>query len=1042
MDEDNPLWGPGPTNQPAPASFLNLSKESRIAVDAIIPNSVIQIRIPATSSFGRASTSQSRILQTVPSYKDERELVNSYLARESSIYFGSLSTHPRNFLWRLLENRRVLEVRAVDLSKKDREKRDADFTLQLQLPSAIRHSGVAFADDGRDNLSAFLLTKGNELYTITLKASFFCLATILEGDPTHWCKVYKPATFSISTPHRLIAGSPTQLVVSLSDGRLLQLTRSTSDDGTTWHETTYSDGKWGSSLRGLISWQGSNTIRYDGATLDQSTAIAMALTPTREHVISVCADHTLKIWNLEKASSVFQMDLLGDNRLPQDISKVMLDPGISGVLQIFQAEGAIEGDQYYIATYSPLDQGKFKIWAVRDADQGKLGVRYLFPDSALKAPDPEPNPSSKAVWKMTDFKIKEGADGKDMALWVLMRSNKRYQIFNLRFDLGDLPNAWETNWTTTTRETLDQQTLPRSSNLELQSVSELWIDYILCPERFPQVVLETALAVYNSSQTTGQGTNQKASLEERMCLAVESRALFQQTDNQLDFIDHHAAMQQEWSLFHQTVQDIHKPFWNVLSLSYDNHAEMPWLAFAGGCAPLRDSSRVEILVHNNPADLHESPHLLESLSVEDENGTRDVEQPHELAVMIQAAARFRESFSQPLRLVSEVVLVTELWQNPSSSVPIRMQSFYDQCDFGNAIGDGVVDTLHSTLADGIGELGTDLFMAILDELSHLMPTEASGLRSTKFGLRTIVKGAQELIELHHSILFDLLVVVVMLEVEPANMSTEGFDRNAVYMSLVEQLKRYQMMRWLACNTRQDPDSRTDSPEGGPVKSAASSSAPLPVKSSTVLENLFAADLEPQSYYDQTQSAALTYSIQDLLNWVTGGNDQSITLDQALVHVQCNLLVNKNYNLASDFLQFQPSTAWATYIKGRLFLLRRDFRGAAMFFQKAAFKLSRQTKVSAADYPTTSSHLLSPAEAAHFNNGLPAYYSHILALFEAASSPSYAADFARLALQLQPESTQLLSSLFRSSLLISDFLSAFSALTRLPQSEQSELLPDL
>lgn len=90
-----------------------------------------------------------------------------------------------------------------------------------------------------------------------------------------------------------------------------------------------------------------------------------------------------------------------------------------------------------------------------------------------------------------------------------------------------------------------------------------------------------------------------------------------------------------------------------------------------------------------------------------------------------------------------------------------------------------------------------------------------------------------------------------------------------------------------------------------------------------------------------------------------------------------------------------------------------------------------------DYHGASQSLLSELEAAHFGHGLPTYYTHIMDLFSAASGPSDTAHFANLALQLVPsspasdQSTALLTSLFDASLQITDFQSAFSALTRHP-----------
>lgn len=86
----------------------------------------------------------------------------------------------------------------------------------------------------------------------------------------------------------------------------------------------------------------------------------------------------------------------------------------------------------------------------------------------------------------------------------------------------------------------------------------------------------------------------------------------------------------------------------------------------------------------------------------------------------------------------------------------------------------------------------------------------------------------------------------------------------------------------------------------------------------------------------------------------------------------------------------------------------------------------------------SSGLLSVLEIDNFFNGLPKYYQHVLSLFEADRCFSYAADFARLAVEALPHSShesdvalnsELLSRLFSSELQTGRFDSAYSALSQ-------------
>lgn len=923
-----------------PVSSIALFKETRADLEPITPGSVIQIQIPSNSSFTVRPRQQRRILKNTTGHRDEDSFTKCCIAKAGSLYFGRSKRHPRSFLWRVLQEGKILELRSIDLSKSSDETREASYIIQLCFSAGLKHGGIALADSEDQNvLNVFALTRWSELYTFTLRKDFFCLAAASEEDVSRWCKVSKPATFSISTPHSLIAASFRQLIVSLSDGRILRLTRSKDEDGSKWQEATYGDGQWASSLRGLVRWQGSNTVNYDGNLLEQGTPIAMARSPDKKHVFVVCLNHTLRIWNLNKAASVFSMDLLWKHRELHDIPKVTLDPGSPNLLQIFRIDEIIGGCEYYAVTFSPHDFGQFKFWGIRDPDHGAKGVLDLFPEYLLKPPDPDPSPESKSIWKVADFKITGGQQGKSLQIWILMRSNRQYKLYNLKYDIQDLINVWHDSWSTTAFETLDDSEPPLISDLDPEDATDKWLDYIFYPCKYPETILETALGMYCSERSVTL-PNPKAPLKERMNSAIVTHVSIVNAAS--DFDTYRTATNEEWTVLWQDIRDLNISRWEVLSLACDEHAQMPWVAFADGCSAIRSCDKIENITHNSSADLGVSNNLLPTPSIEADPGA-EPRLPDELAVIIEAATTFRRSFSYRLRRTCGRVLASELWLDPSYSVPLRIQYFYDQCNFADEIGSAAFDDLVGALNQigGLNGLETDTFLAILDGLAHGLPEHASDLVHTRFGLKLLINGAREMIDLRVSLLFDLLMLVVLVDMEIDREETpmENFDASRIYVELLELLKQYQIMQWLAKNTRM---AKSD-PSANLVRantSKADSSIDSKSRISTVLESLFAFDLPAQSLEMQSQSEALTQSIQDLLIWATGGHDPTVTFDDVPVYVQCNLLANNNLDLASDFLRFQPPTAWATYIKGRLSILKGEFTEAAIYFRKAAFKLCK------------------------------------------------------------------------------------------------------
>lgn len=926
----------------APSASLNAFIETRAELEPFGQTPVIQIQLPSTTSLSLTPRSQRRVVSTSAACSNEATFARSCLASASSIYFSKSRKYPRSFLWRILDNNKVLELRSIDLSKDDRETKEATVILQLGFPSAIRKGGIALVKSNDEVLNVFVLTKSNELFTLTLRTSFFYDVAASEEVPEKWCKTFKPSTFTLCAPHRLIAGSPELLVIALDDGRILRITRQSGHGGSTWQELVYNDGGWGSSLRGFIRWQGSNTVRYDGHVLDHNTVIAAEFSPSQNHLLTVCANHTLKIWNMDKGSNVFGMDLLGQQRGPQDIQRMMLDAGNPEILRVFEADGAIEGDEYYAMTYSPHEGGQFKVWAIRDADHGRCGVRFLYSEDILRPPDPDRNPESKAAWKMADFKISRGLRGAGLQLWVLMRSNKLYKTYNLKFDLEDLSTAWSSRWTSTTSQNFGQCLLPQpilSVPSDARDAPDLWLEYLLYPGQYSRAALETALSTFCSARKLDQAFDATATLQDRLCSAIVAQVASQQVreeeQNGTQFEHYRAAVQHEWSLLYQEAQDLDRMRWQVLALVYDDQSDIPWLVFTGGCAAIRECSRIEAIAYTAPAVLRDSIDLFETKSIEDASA-QEPKLPHELAVLTRGIAGFREALSLSFQRTCQTWLSSELWQEPLGSVAARIGNYYSKCNFAEEITEPAIQNLKESLLPlgGVGSLTTEHFLAVVQEMPSVTASYNSGRTFSKFGLKLLVRGAQAMIDLHARILFDMFILLVLVEAGEFEEDTPmaQLDTSVVFMALIGQLKQYEMMQWLARNSpSRQQASQTQAGEGAPHDMTKATSP-------TILETLFAADVTLQSVGGRSQSASLSDTIQDLLMWTIGGNDKSITFDRVLVYIQCSLLKDGDSNLASDFLAFQPCTPWAMYVRGRLHLSRGESTEAALCFQKAAYRM--------------------------------------------------------------------------------------------------------
>lgn len=164
--------------------------------------------------------------------KDEDEFAKRYLATQGTVYFRKRHTYPRTFLWRVVNDSKVLEIQCVDLTKSASEHYDFNVTLRLHFAEQILPSGVALADhEDHEILSVFVITASRQLHTLSLRPEFFRKSDAIEENIGEWSKSCVPAPLSFSQPHRLHASSPLELFISLDNGALLRLTRRAGDDG-------------------------------------------------------------------------------------------------------------------------------------------------------------------------------------------------------------------------------------------------------------------------------------------------------------------------------------------------------------------------------------------------------------------------------------------------------------------------------------------------------------------------------------------------------------------------------------------------------------------------------------------------------------------------------------------------------------------------------------------------------------------------------------------------------------------------------------------
>lgn len=658
----------------------------------------------------------------------------------------------------------------------------------------------------------------------------------------------------------------------------------------------------------------------------------------------MCLNHSLKIWNLATNKLVATKDLLGRPLQEHETASYSLNPSETAFIRVFNAERSLDGGhRYYIVTYSPHDNGCFKFWAVKGGLTSQLVIEDLYPDSVLRPMDPDT--TGNMFWSVIDFDVKPMDQGERMEFWVLWRNNSLYQLYTLHFDFQTLVSDWSNKWVATAMETRTQEPPPCLVPSDVVDPTERWLKYLLQPGRFLPEVLDTALAVYQEAfrpLSLPGAVNKNASLEERLCSTIAATvSLRKYAEENMDFARYRIDTDAKWRQFWQVAEDINRKRFEPISLVYDSYYEVPWVLLSDSCAVIRECSSTELLLHNSGPELStEISKVVERWNHRDlasELGDSFEQASH----IAHVASGFRQRFSPELQAACQAALEAELFTDPSSSIPDRMEIFRERCDFTEQISNATYDSVCAAINEhlNIYNLPHEAFEAIIDTVPLKFNGPDSDLLATHFGVSVTVDGVQETLLQTRQSLIDLLLLVVFLDGEIEQEDGSNFDATHLFPNLISYLKEYEMMSWLSCKVRKCVDSSTkpdDSESSLPMKTATGNGKDGLLR--PILKDLFGTDIKPRQAVNSPQTHTLTLAISDLLCWVT--HPGAVTYPNALAYIQCELIANGDIDLAWDFLRFQASTPWATYVKGRLYIAMSEFETAAIYFKKAAYNLCK------------------------------------------------------------------------------------------------------
>jgi hypothetical protein len=735
--------------------------------------------------------------------------------------------------------------------------------------------------------------------------------------------------------------------------------------GSNWHESKYSEGHWTMSLSRTIPWRSRKLPEFGDLALDP-TAVACAASIDDAHLVTVCLNNMLRIWDLQSGKILAEVDILGQRKESQE-TRYLTTPSQRQLLQVLEMPG--RSDQYYVVTYSPKEQ-RFRFWEVQNACEGSEDVRAMR--AGINFTPPIDKLMDTAVWNLEEFYLSQG--NAQSELWIRVRSGPASQVFTVKFNPFDFDDkshdtdaknraaqaSWQKDWISVahgqqTVEALDA-VMPRnptqeSSDMEVINVPDQWLNALFYPGRFSVPTLETALEVYSKARNyVSSSRANKAPLKDRLTKAIKASSG-----------DKPKKVAEQWQIFYDLVRDLHKRRSDAISFAVDPCDRLPWVVSSDFIAPIRACNSLELCEYNRDvANDVQDPTLVLWPDIDLDINDQRYDPKTEIGPLLHVAHTYRTSLPASVQDALHRAVLAEMLEESDLSVMDRLHALQGQVGLASLPPEDL-DDIEALVNDsgGYAMFQSRNFELVVKAMQEEIAGRHTQEQITRFGTRTMIRSAQEMIAINTNALLDLLAMVLVLEgnYEPEDLANAIQDAPAgdddlmeldndpdiefqparLFMRLAKALREYAVLNFMTSNMRQEQRRRhRRSTADGPAVHMMSGSTvhTEPTYSLTLLESMFIGDWPNITALDEMPT-------QKLITYMCGAWLTKLNIDQYdnfSAYVLADLIKHGDLRLAIEFLPYVPKTGWSTYLRGRLSIATGNADDAAHRFREVAFSM--------------------------------------------------------------------------------------------------------